>query len=251
MMNSVERFSNRVANYRKYRPGYPPELLETFRTHMGLTSDAMIADIGSGTGISARPFLENGNTVYGVEPNSAMRTAAEEDLSRFANFHSVDGSSDHTQLPDDSVDFVIAAQAFHWFDPTTSRKEFTRIVKPRGYLALIWNERLLAATKFLSEYEELLLEFSNDYSKVRHDKVEDLVLKIFFGGEFEQRSLRNIQVFDFEGLKGRMLSASYMPSETESSFPPMLTALRLLFDKFAIDDNIEVLYETKVYWSEV
>src|SRR4051812_35209407 len=116
MSDTVERFSNRVANYVKYRPGYPPEILEIFRDEMNLTGDSVVADIGSGTGISARVFLENGNPVFGVEPNAAMRAAAKEFLKSFPQFESVEGTAEATNLPDRSVDLVIAAQAFHWFD---------------------------------------------------------------------------------------------------------------------------------------
>ena len=130
MNDTIARFSNRVANYAKYRPGYPPEVLELFRREMGLTQDSLIADIGSGTGLSAKPFLENGNTVYGVEPNAAMRRAAEEYLKEFPNFISHDGTAETKKLEDASIDFVIAAQAFHWFDPVNSRTEFRRILKP-------------------------------------------------------------------------------------------------------------------------
>ena len=140
-MNTVERFSNRVANYVKYRPGYPKEILDVFRDEMNLRTDSIIADVGSGTGISSKVFLENGNKVHGVEPNAAMREAAEEFLNNFPQFESVDGTSEATNLPDDSVDFIIAAQAFHWFEPNKTRPEFKRILREGGYVALIWNER--------------------------------------------------------------------------------------------------------------
>ncbi|HYJ89857.1 MAG TPA: class I SAM-dependent methyltransferase, partial [Pyrinomonadaceae bacterium] len=142
-LNTVERFSNRVANYVKYRPGYPAEVLQLFRDKMNLTKASVMADIGTGPGISARMFVENGNIVYGVEPNDAMRAAAEEIFRKFPNFHSVNGDSENTTLPDASLDFVIAAQAFHWFKPEPTRDEFRRILKPGGYVALIWNLRQL------------------------------------------------------------------------------------------------------------
>ncbi len=121
MSDTVERFSNRVENYVKYRPGYPREVLDLFRDEMNLTENSVIADIGSGTGISAKLFLENGNEVFGVEPNAAMRGAAEEFLREFPKFKSVDGTAENTNLPDNSVDLVVAAQAFHWFDKDKTR----------------------------------------------------------------------------------------------------------------------------------
>src|SRR5215216_934394 len=211
MSDTVQRFSNRVANYVKYRPGYPPEVLDLFKNEMNLTPDSVVADIGSGTGLSAKVFLENGNKVYGVEPNSAMREAAEEYLKAFPNFISHEGTAENTNLDDASIDFVTAAQAFHWFDAEKTRNEFTRILRPGGYVVLIWNERQLDTTEFLREYELLLKKHANDYDKVRHENIDRERLGRFFGPHFEQATFSNEQVFDLEGLRGRLLSSSYMP----------------------------------------
>ncbi len=250
-MNTVERFSNRVANYVKYRPGYPTEILRFFKEHLGLTPDSAIADIGSGTGLSAKIFLENGNTVYGVEPNAAMRDAAEEYLKGSPNFTSIDGNSDATRLPDASIDLVIAAQAFHWFEPEGTRREFKRILKPDGYVSLVWNERQIDTTLFLSEYEQLLLKYGKDYTEVRHEKINSEVLSAFFLVPFEHIAFPNEQVFDFDGLKGRLLSSSYMPSETDEVFQPMIKELELLFAKHAESGKIKVLYDTNIYYCQL
>ncbi|MEP7147939.1 MAG: class I SAM-dependent methyltransferase, partial [Acidobacteriota bacterium] len=245
---TVTRFSNRVANYVKYRPGYPPEALDLFRSEMGLTEGSLVADIGSGTGLSAKPFLENGNTVYGVEPNAAMRAAAEEYLSEFSNFISHDGAAEKTNLDDSSMDLVIAAQAFHWFDPEITRTEFQRILKPDGYIALIWNERQLDTTDFLSGYEKLLLKYAKDYEKVRHENIDQQKLGGFFEGEFGRASYLNTQVFDFAGIRGRLLSSSYMPDEKDPAFPALENELRALFDKHSENDRIKVFYDTNIYY---
>ena len=248
-MNSVERFSDRVENYVKYRPDYPPEVLELFEAEMELMDETVVADVGSGTGISSRLFLENGNTVYGVEPNAGMREAAERYLARFDNFRSVEGTAEKTNLPERSVDIVIAAQAFHWFDPAETRAEFKRILKPGGYIALMWNERQIDSTPFLVEYEQLLLKYANDYTKVRHDKVSDLELLEFFGQRFERAVFPNAQVLDFEGIKGRAASASYMPVPGEERFGEMTEELGSLFAKHAESGRITVFYDTKVFYS--
>lgn len=249
MTNTVERFSNRVENYIKYRPGYSPEVLGLFRTEMGLAGSSVIADIGSGTGISSRLFLENGNTVYGVEPNAAMRNAAEKSLESFSNFKSVDGTAEDTTLPDGSVDFVVAAQAFHWFENDATRDEFDRILQEGGHIVLIWNERQLDTTPFLREYERLLLTFAKDYEKVRHENVTKENIERLFQRPFAERLSANAQEFDFEGLKGRMLSASYMPAETDAAARPMFAELQRLFAKHAENGKIEVLYDTRVFYS--
>lgn len=250
-METVERFSNRVENYVKHRPGYPSEVLDLFKSELGLTANSVVADIGSGTGISARQFLEFGCTVIGVEPNDAMRAAAENYLKDFPNFRSVKGTSDQTGLENGSVDLVVAAQAFHWFEPISTQKEFARIVKTGGWIVLIWNERQLDTTAFLREYEQFLLKFAKDYSKVRHENIDEEKLSKFFDGGFRRATFRNSQVFDNKGLMGRVLSASYMPAETDPAFPAMSEELQRLFAKYAENGKIEVTYDTNVFYAQV
>lgn len=249
MNDSVERFSNRVENYVKYRPTYPRAVLELFKTEMGLTAGSIVADIGSGPGISARLFLENGNHVYCVEPNAAMREAAETAFQSLENFHSIDGNSGATMLPDDSVDFVTASQAFHWFKPEPTRKEFLRILRPGGYVVLIWNERQLDTTPFLREYEQFILEHAKDYSVVRHENITSGEIYDFFRQEMHTATFDNRQIFDFEGLKGRLLSASYIPLEGDPSFPGMVKDLEMMFAKHSEQGRITILYTTSVYYS--
>ena len=250
MTSTVERFSNRVENYAKYRPGYPPEMLEFFKEHLGLTPASIVADIGSGTGLSSKPFLENGNIVYAVEPNAGMRAAAEGFLKPFPNFRSIDSTAIKTTLDDRSIDFIIAAQAFHWFDPEATRAELKRILKPGGYVALIWNERQLDSTPFLREYEQLLLKFATDYEKVRHENIDEEKLSSFFQRSFQKRTFANNQIHDLAGLKGRLLSSSYMPAEDDRNFEPMMAELQALFAKHAEGGKITILYDTNVFCSQ-
>ena len=249
MSDTVERFSNRVENYVKYRPGYPREILDYLAETAGLTPQSMVADIGCGTGISCRMFLVNGNTVYGVEPNAAMRAAALDQLGDFTNFRLVDGTAEATTLPDASVDIVVAAQAFHWFDPERTRREWLRILRPNGSIVLLWNERQLDTTPFLREYEALLLKYANDYSRVRHENIDKLRLSEFFDGKYQSASFPNIQVFDLDALRGRMLSSSYMPSESDAAFPALNIELQALFAKHAENGRINILYDTNVFVS--
>ena len=250
-MNTVERFSNRVANYVKYRPDYPREIIGYLEEKCSLTDKSVIADVGCGTGISTKLFLENDNHVFGVEPNAAMRDAAIEYLSAFPHFTPVDGTSDETTLQDASVDFVVAAQAFHWFDAEKTRPEFHRILKPGGYIVLIWNERQLDTTPFLIEYEAFLLKHANDYGNVRHENIDAKEIADFFQKEYGSATFSNSQVFDFEGLKGRMLSASYMPSEDDPQLEKVIKELQLLFAKHAENGKIKIFYDTNVYYCQV
>ncbi len=250
-MNSVSRFDDRVANYVKYRPDYPTEIVAYLANECGLTSDSNIADIGSGPGISCKMFLKNGNRVFGVEPNEAMRNAAVDYLREFPNFTSINGSADATTLDDDSIDFVVAAQAFHWFDADKARTEFRRILKPNGQVVLIWNERRLDADDFHREYEALLLKYANDYGTVRHENIAATELRAFFQRDFSSKSFQNQQVFDFDGIKGRMLSSSYMPNVDSPNYGELIDELSALFAKHERNGRISVLYETNVYHSPI
>jgi SAM-dependent methyltransferase len=249
MTDTVERFSNRVANYVKYRPQYPLEIIGHLSQYCGLTSDSVIADVGCGPGMSSKMFLENGNRVYGVEPNDAMRSAAEEYLAQFPRFTPVKGTSDDTTLPDASVDMIVAAQAFHWFDAEKTRPEFKRIGRPGCRTVLIWNIRQEETTPFLIEYEEFIRKYSIDYHVVRHNNITDQEIGEFLGPDFEVATFDNVQVFDFAGLLGRLTSSSYMPPEGHESFGPMAEALGTLFAKHEQNGRIEILYDTKVYYA--
>jgi SAM-dependent methyltransferase len=251
MSDTVDRFSNRVENYVKYRPGYPPAAVRYLEAHACLSPGSLVVDVGCGTGISSRPFLQNGYRVTGVEPNAAMRTAAARELSEFREFELVDGTSSATGLPDGLADMVLAAQAFHWFDPEATRAEFRRILKTGAYVALMWNERQLNTTPFLTDYEQLLLKYANDYGAVRHENVDAASLRKFFENEYAEAVFSNFQDFDLAGLQGRLLSSSYMPSEDDPRFPDLEYELSTLFAKHAENGRIKVFYDTKVYLSQV
>src|SRR5918993_4084691 len=136
MTNATTRFSSRADAYAKYRPGYPAGVVEILKSECGLTADSVVADVGSGTGILTELLLKNGNRVFGIEPNEAMRLFSEEALKDYQQFESVNGSAEATALPDDSVDIVVAAQAFHWFDRQKTKREFRRILKQNGWVVL-------------------------------------------------------------------------------------------------------------------
>ena len=248
----TSRFSSRVANYVKYRPGYPREVLGLLEEECGLTKGSAVADVGSGTGILSELFLKNGNRVYGVEPNRGMREAGERLLAGYPNFESVDGRAEATTLADGSVDFVTAGQALHWFDLKAARREFGRVLKPGGWTVVIWNERRTEGTPFLEAYEQLLLTYGTDYKEVSHKYNEDTLIRPFFGGdEVRLRKFDNDQTFDFDGLRGRLMSASYVPEPGHENFEPMMRELAALFDGHARAGRVRVEYETLVYYGRL
>lgn len=248
--NPTGRFSNRVEAYVRSRPGYPAAVLETLRTETGLTPAAVIADIGSGTGISSKLFLDNGNTVYGVEPNAAMRAAAERLLSGLPRFHSIAATAEETTLPDRSIDYVVAGQAFHWFDRERSRAEFARILLPVGWVVLMWN-RKRTGTPFLDGYEALLQRFGTDYREVRHENLTPADLAAFFRGPYTERHFANEQLLDRDGLRGRLLSSSFVPTEADPAFPAMMAELDRLFDQHSSGGSVHFEYETELYFGRL
>jgi ubiquinone/menaquinone biosynthesis C-methylase UbiE len=246
--DATTRFSDRVENYIRYRPGYPPEALQVLRDECGLTPNHIVADIASGTGIWTRLLLENGNRVFGVEPNQGMREAGERLLADFPKFTSVAATAEATSLPDHSVDIVTAAQAAHWFDIPRARVEFARILKPGGWLVLVWNERLVDTTPFLRDYEHLLMLYSTDYNEVRHERTTDEVHRFYDPSPFQERQSAVRQVFDYAGVEGRLLSSSYAPAKEHPKYAPMLRELQRIFDAHAVEGKVEVDYKTRVYF---
>ena len=244
-----ERFSSLVENYARFRPGYPPEVIDVLKNECGLGRDSIVADIASGTGIFSRLLLENGDRVFGVEPNPEMRQAGEEYLAKHPGFTSISGTAENTSLPEHSIDLVTAAQAAHWFDREKALREFQRILKPAGYLALLWNDRRLEATAFDRDYEQMLVNHGTDYADVKR---LDEGASTFFGRfACELRVLPNFQDFDYLALEGRLLSSSYAPQPGHPSHVPMLVELRRIFDTYQSSGKVRMEYDTKLYFGQL
>jgi ubiquinone/menaquinone biosynthesis C-methylase UbiE len=250
MASPTERFTSRVETYAKYRPGYPAEVIELLRSECGLTPDSIVADVGSGTGIFSELLLKNGNTVIGVEPNAAMRGAAENLLRGYSKFQSVNGSAETTTLANASVNLITAGQAFHWFDASAARDEFVRILKPGGFVALIWNDRRLDSSAFLRNYETLLREYGTDYAKVQEYDPIAQIGNFFAPQSFKHKEFANRQEFDYPGFKGRVLSASYTPEPGNPKFEPMIKALQDLFDSCEENGSVALEYDTRVFYGQ-
>jgi SAM-dependent methyltransferase len=248
MLDPTQRFSNRVDNYIKYRPTYPAAIIDLLRAECGLTTDTVIADIGSGTGILTELFLQHGNTVFGVEPNDAMRAAGEHVLQNYQRFTSIAATAEATTLADGSIDMITAGQAFHWFDAGRTRAEWIRILKPGGWVVLIWNVRRTGGTPFLEAYEQLLETYGTDYKLVNVQRDFTVERHAFFGGDtFTQHLFTNQQWFDWDGLRGRLLSSSYTPEAGHANYAPMLQQLRTIFDAYQENGKVTFLYDTEVW----
>jgi SAM-dependent methyltransferase len=247
---TLHRFSDRVENYVKFRPHYPEAVFDFLEAEGVLRKDATVADVGSGTGISAEPLLRRGYMVYGIEPNREMREAAEKLLSSYPAFKSVDATAENTGLQTASVNAIIAGQAFHWFDKAAARSEFSRILAPEGQVVLMWNDRRTNTTDFLKVYEDFLQMFGTDYKEVNHKNTQDKkVFDSFFGpGQYSEKSFYNYQDVDFAGLKGRVLSSSYMPGEGHADYEFMIYTLKKIFMRYQENGKVRLDYDTRIYY---
>lgn len=251
MLDPTRRFSNRVENYLKYRPSYPPEIIPLLESECGLTAQTVIADLGSGTGLLTELFLKHGNRVFGVEPNAEMRAAGERVLSKHSSFVSVPATAEATTLPDHSIDMIVAGQAFHWFNRGKARPEFKRILKRNGWVVLIWNGFRVEMSALVKGYQEIVLRYGTDYKEVARE-ITGVEVDSFFAPNLCKRARYTFkQIFDFEGLKGRLLSASYAPDANHPEFEQMIRDLRALFDANQADGKVDFNYETEVYYGQL
>lgn len=245
----TERFTDRATSYARARPGYPDAIAPLLARELALPADAVVADLGSGTGLSCEPFLCAGFEVIGVEPNEAMRAAGDRRLAAYRRFRSVAGTAEATALPAASVDLVVAAQAFHWFDVPRARTEALRILRRPARAALIWNDRVAAGSPFAEGYERLLLDFGIDYAKIRHRHAHEDSVDAFFGGRvWREQRFANPTELNWDTLVERLNSASYVPRPDASTYAPMLARLRELFDAGQRNGQIAMDYETRVFF---
>jgi SAM-dependent methyltransferase len=248
-----QRFSDRVASYSKGRPGYPTQVIDVLRNNCGLTNTAVVADVGSGTGILAQMLCDYAQKVIGVEPNDAMRVASQELLADKQNFLAVNGSAENTELPATSVDLITSAQAFHWFDQGEARHEFMRILKPNGFTALIWNDRRMTGSRLAEAYERLLLEFGVDYQDVQsRGRATAENLERFFGhSQIKRATIPNEHRLDRDNFIARATSASYMPNESHERHGSMVEAALRIFDENRRGNHVVMEYDTRIYYAQM
>jgi SAM-dependent methyltransferase len=251
VLDPTKRFSNRVENYVKYRPTYPQDVISLLESECGLTPASVIADVGSGTGILSELFLKHGNRVFGVEPNREMRAAGDKLLAKYAKFSSIDATAEATMLVNTSTDFITAGQAFHWFDRERSRAEFARILKPGGWVVLMWNGFRVETSPVNNAYQQLVLKYGTDYQEVRREVIGSDIESFYAPGVCHCVRFEFRQGFDFEGLKGRLLSSSYAPEPDHPHYQPMLLELQEIFDDHQKDGKISLHYETELYYGQL
>lgn len=244
-LDSTKRFSNRVDDYVRYRPNYPPQAI-AFLLGGGFEGDFSVADVGSGTGILTELLLEHAGRVYAVEPNDEMRAAAEARLGGHSRFVSLAATAEATGLPNQSVDLVTAGQAFHWFDVEPALAEFRRILREPKRMALVWNHRL-NDTPFLRAYEALLQAHATDYKAVNQQQMSEKDIAGLFVRDFQVKHFDNQQRLDLEGIKGRLFSSSYTPSPGDFGYESMVEGIEAAFKRHHEHGRVALSYKTRVY----
>lgn len=240
-INPQERFSDRAKDYAKYRPSYPSKAIDCILEGLGAASQLIAADIGAGTGISSRLLADRGVRLIALEPNAAMRQAAEfHPLVEFSDRH-----AENTELPSSSIDLVTCFQSFHWFNPEPTIKEFARILKPNGRVALVWNDRD-REDNFTREYSHLTQIASNNNSELRYGterflrdtNLFTIVCHLIFP---------YYQILDREALIGRAMSTSYIPKQGEVA-TKFIRNLEQLYEQHKNNYGLVCLqYKTNVY----
>lgn len=241
------RFSDRVADYIRYRPSYPEALIDFLEMEGDLQEGDRIADVGAGTGKLTELLLKRDRTTYAIEPNQEMRAAAYSLLSKYPNFQTLNGSAESIPLLDGEIRLLTIAQAFHWVDAKKFRQEAKRCLADGGQAAIIWNSRR-NDLPFMRDYQQMLIEMVPEYELTR-EKSDDLEkIRTFFGhDQYIRKVFPYRQTFDWEGLQGRLMSASYCPKPSEPGHIPLMTKLRSLFDGYEKNGQITFVYDTVVY----
>ena len=251
-MNQKELFVGKSDNYAKYRPSYPKELILAAMKDNPLPPGAKVADIGSGTGILTRLLLDCAFQVYAVEPNDEMRMRAEKELADYETLVSLSGSAEDTGLSSGTIDFITAAQSFHWFDKDGFRKECKRIGKQDVTVMLMWNSRD-PKSAFVEKNAQICKLFCPNFrgfSGGVNYMQEDLSL-FFRDGIFETLRVDNPQYYDLSGFIGRNLSASYSLTPSDTEYQAFVAALTTLFTEYASDGIACIPHYAYSYWGKV
>lgn len=248
-MNYINRFSGKSEIYSKARPKYAEGLFQHLKDMPEINQQSIFADIGSGTGIFTRQLLDCGYKVYAVEPNDDMRKKAEEELFQNKNFVSVNGSADSTGLNENSVDFITAAQSFHWFEPELFKKECRRILKPDGKVIIVYNFRNenAACNKALAQLQH---KYNSDFRGFSSGMNEEKCIA-FFGGNCSIYRTDNTQYYDAQGYIDRIMSSSYSPNKGSEVFNEYLKEVIEIFNKFSYEDQIAIPTDTVAYIGNV
>lgn len=251
-MANEEKFTGKSKIYDLYRPNYPNELVDNLIKRTSLLSTSRVADIGSGTGILTKQLLDQGLTVFAIEPNVEMREVAEEKLKAYETFFSINASAEATTVDSNSIDLITVAQAFHWFDAEQFKLECCRILKDSGEVALVWNSRDFSHP-LIQENEKLCSNYCLNFKGFSGgiEETPEVYAQFFKDGIYEVISFRNDVGCTLEGYIGRNLSSSFAPKKGEATYEPFIEALAQQFYQYEEDGKLRFPLLTKCYIGKV
>lgn len=247
MVNGAEVFTPLAADYARYRPGYPTELLDEIAAVCGIQPTWQIADIGSGTGNLARLFLQAGYQVIGVEPNREMREAAERHLASYPAFRSLDGIAENIPLANQSIDLITVGQAIHWFNIEQTRNEFLRILRPGGWVAVTWNDGASQDTAFAQAYGALRHAYAQMCTVACDVPLSTGVESLFGAAIPRHTSFPHAQQFDLPGFLGRIRSSGILPQPGAPGCDDLTQQFTGLFSDHQQDGMVTFHYMAQLY----
>jgi SAM-dependent methyltransferase len=232
----TERFSGRVQAYLAYRPRFPREIVPFLREHGALPEDAVVADVGAGTGMLAEIFLEAGHRVLAVEPNAEMLEACRALATHYPVLEVVDGSAEATTLPDASVDLIVVGRAMHWFDWPRAHREFQRILRPDGWVLNASNGHRDSGGRIPTRLSEILRKYRTDTAEADTTRDFEKRLRGFLDpSSWHRATLHHAMTVDFATLLGYAESLSAIPRPGERGYDGMVAELRAVFEEYQRD----------------
>ena len=248
-MDTVKVFSSKAEKFAKYRWCYAAEATETICRIAHISATSVIADVGSGTGILTGEFVDKVQRVYAVEPNPEMRQYAEKALARHPAFCSIDGLSNATTLPDRSVDLITVGQALHWFLPEATKQEFLRILKPGGWLAVLWKE---GTDQAMEEAMRSLFTEQYGWNTSGTKQKPDKPTEFYYGGQdYLRMSYPQIIQESWEAFFGALCSSAFAPDEDNPLYPNLERAVQEVFNRFSTGGLITVKNATELCLGQI
>lgn len=179
-----------------------------------------------------------------------MRRTAETQLLEYPNYHSVAAFAQQTSLPENSVDVITVASAYHWFDNEATRQEFRRILKKDGYVFLFWD--MYTGNVFDSEKEIIDQKYRELNNKpasgiAREERAE----KLFGKGKFQKQIFETTIYQSFEAFLGGWSSASYMPKIGTEDYKTFEKEARSLFEHFEVNGLLETKITTLCFYGQL
>ncbi|HAE58271.1 MAG TPA: hypothetical protein DCG54_01870 [Anaerolineae bacterium] len=240
-------YDTKAEKYAKYRWDYAAQAIAALFDTADVSLQTVVADLGAGTGILTRHFVGKTKLVYALEPEDEMRGVLERVFSGNRFCQIINGSAEHSGLAAHSVDLISVGQAIHWFEPEAARKEFLRILKPAGWLALLRNYGTDPV------YEKAVGQLFEKFSKPEPAaRISRQPLSFYFGNDSYQKLLFPFEyTLDWEYFLGSLMSSAFMPDENSPNYAEFESRAREVFDILSLNGQLKSTGETELLISQV